>query len=219
MLTLFGNLESGNVHKVAMLLSRLQLSYSRVDVAQTRGEPRQAEFLSLNPIGKVPALRFPDGDILTESGAILYFLAQGTPLWPTERRSQSEVLRWMFFEQYSHEPALAVLRYLRRFTNDPGRHDQRIAELVPKGEHALAVLEGQLQTAPFIAGASETIADLALYPYTAWADEAGLSLGNRPGIRRWLRLVESQPGFLPLMKDGAATSMSFADYCKRSALP
>ena len=65
----------------------------------------------------------------------------------------------------------------------------------------------------------ETIADLALYPYTAWADEAGLSLGNRPGIRRWLRLVESQPGFLPLMKDGAATSMSFADYCKRSALP
>src|SRR5262249_45573078 len=97
MLTLFGNLDSGNVHKVQMILYRLGLPFRRVDVRQDLGQPRDARFLAINPMGKVPALRFSDGDMLSDSGAILYYLSFGTPLWPNARRDQAEVLRWMFF--------------------------------------------------------------------------------------------------------------------------
>ena len=99
MITVFGNLESGNVHKVQMLLHRLAIKFRRVDVAQPRGEPRRPEYLKINPIGKVPAVIFEDGDVLTESGAILYYFAQGTKLWPGDRRAQAEVLRWMFLQK------------------------------------------------------------------------------------------------------------------------
>jgi glutathione S-transferase len=119
MITIFGTLESGNVHKVQMLLHRLEIVFRRVDVAQPRGEPRRAEYLKINPIGKVPSVMLEDGDVLTESGAILYYFAQGSRLWPGDRRAQAEVLRWMFFEQYSHEPALAVMRYLVHFADGP----------------------------------------------------------------------------------------------------
>ena len=168
MMTLFGNLESGNVHKVQMLLHRLEIPFRRVDVSQPKGEPRRAEYLKINPIGKVPSLMLEDGDIITESGAILFYLAQGSKLWPGDRRAQTEVLRWMFFEQYSHEPALAVMRYL--------------------------------------------IADFALYPYTAWAHEAGVELQDYPALRRWLLQIESEPRFLPLLQDGAAEAISFAEF-------
>src|ERR671910_1815602 len=115
MLTLFGNLESGNVHKVQMLLHRLAIGYRRVDVAQPRGEPRREAYLKINPMGKVPAVTLEDGDVLTESGAILYYFGQGSKLWPGDRRAQAEVLRWMFFEQYSHETALAGMRDFLHF--------------------------------------------------------------------------------------------------------
>src|SRR5215472_14649387 len=96
MLTLFGNVESGNVHKVQMILSRLGLPFRRVDVRQDRGQPRDARFLAINPMGKVPAVQLSDGDILSDSGAILFYFSSGTPLWPDVRRDQAEVLRWMF---------------------------------------------------------------------------------------------------------------------------
>jgi glutathione S-transferase len=111
LLTLFGSLDSGNVHKAQMILRRAGQSYRRVDVAQTRGEPRDRNFLAVNPMGKVPAvLREEDGRVMTESGAILYYFSQGTSLWPGSLDDRTEVLRWMFFEQYSHEPTLAVMR-------------------------------------------------------------------------------------------------------------
>src|ERR1700751_278604 len=116
MLTLFGNLDSGNVHKVQMILGARRLPFRRFDVPQDRNEPRHPAFLKINPMGKVPALILENGDILTESGAMLFYFARSTPLWPNDLRRQTEVLRWMFFEQYSHEPALAVLRYLKLFS-------------------------------------------------------------------------------------------------------
>ncbi|HKQ94895.1 MAG TPA: glutathione S-transferase family protein [Aestuariivirgaceae bacterium] len=212
MLTLFGNLESGNVHKVAMLLHRLDVPYRRVDVAQPRGEPRHDAFLKLNPIGKVPAVLLDDGDVLTESGAILYYFAEGTPLWPKERRVRAEVLRWMFFEQYSHEPALAVMRYLRLFADGPEKYRERLEELRPKALHALSVLDRQLDLWKFVVAAEPTIADYALYPYTAWSTEAGVALDDFPNILRWLRQLEEEPRFLPLLKDGAAEVVTFAGY-------
>ncbi|MBO0741202.1 MAG: glutathione S-transferase family protein [Hyphomicrobiaceae bacterium] len=212
MLTLFGNLESGNVHKVQMILSRLGLPFRRVDVRQDRRQPRDARFLTINPMGKVPALRLHDGDILSDSGAILFYFALGTPLWPDARRNQAEVLRWMFFEQYSHEPALAVLRYLKRFTPDPDAHHCRIAELVSKSTFALGVLEKHLTEADWIAGPAPTIADYALYPYTHWMDEVGFSHADWPAIGRWLRRMQKLPRFLPLYTDAATEVIAFADY-------
>ena len=122
MLTLLGNLESGNVHKIQMMLAYLNLRFARVDVAQTRDEPRRPEFLALNPMGKVPVVVLDGGDVLAESGAVLYWFGRDTPLWPRDSLAQTEVLRWMFFEQYSHEPYIAVARniitYLKhRITN------------------------------------------------------------------------------------------------------
>lgn len=211
-MTLFGNLESGNVHKVQMLLHRLDIPFRRVDVSQPKGEPTRAEYLKINPIGKVPSLMLEDGDIITESGAILYYLAQGSKLWPGDRRAQAEVLRWMFFEQYSHEPALAVMRYLILFAEGPQRNTERLEELKPRAERALGAMEHQLKMWKFIAAETITIADYALYPYTAWAHEAGVDLENYATIRRWLLQIESESRFLPLMQDGAAETIGFAEH-------
>lgn len=212
MITLFGNLESGNVHKVQMILSRTYVPFRRVDVAQTRGEPRRPEFLKLNPIGKVPTLLLENGDILSESGAILYYFARDTELWPRDTRSQTEVLRWMFFEQYSHEPSLAVIRYLRSYVEEPERYADRIKELEPKARHALDVMEQRLQANAWIAAVHCTIADYALYPYTRVADEAGFELDYFPAVRAWQERVESQPGFLPMRADGALETLTFTEY-------
>jgi glutathione S-transferase len=212
MLTLFGNIDSGNVHKVQLILSRRGLPFQRVDVRQDQGQPRDARFLAINPMGKVPAVRLADGDILTDSGAILFYFSSGTPLWPEVRREQAEVLRWMFFEQYSHEPALAVLRFLMRYTRDPDVHKHRIAELVSKSTFALGVLEQRLAEADWITGPALTIADYALYPYTRWIDEVGFLHSDWPAIGRWLNRIEKLPRFLPLYTDAAMQVISFADY-------
>jgi hypothetical protein len=142
--TLFGNLESGNVHKVQLILAYRGIPFRRVDVHQTKGQPRDPRFLAINPMGKVPAVLLADGDMISDSGALLFHFAQGTPLWPAATRWQTEVLRWMFFEQYSHEPALAVLRYHLRYTPDPDQHDRRVAELV----RARFALDVPISTSP-----------------------------------------------------------------------
>jgi len=212
LLTLFGNLDSGNVHKVQMILARIGVPYRRVDVAQTKNEPREEKFLAINPMGKVPAVLGEEGRVMTESGAILYYFSQGTPLWPGDADASTEVLRWMFFEQYSHEPSLAVMRYLRHFTDDPGLHRERVAELEPKGRHALSVMASRLKNNEWLAADVCTIADYALYPYTRDADSAGFHIGEFPGIAPWLARVEAQPEFIPLGSEGAVETLSFAEY-------
>jgi glutathione S-transferase len=216
MLTLFGNLESGNVHKVQLILRRIGLRYIRVEVSQVRGEPRRAEFLGINPMGKIPAVRFDDGDVLSESGAILYWFGRNTPLWPGDERARAEVLRWMFFEQYTHEPALAVLRYMRRFVGNPEVQASRIEELESKAHRALEAMHVRLERNPWIAGTTCTLADMALYPYTKWANEAAIDLDPYPAIQRWLLDVENEPSFLPLRADGAISTLSFEDYFELS---
>ena len=212
MLTLFGNLDSGNVHKVQMILARIGEPYRRVDVAQTRNEPRDEHFLAINPMGKVPAVLRQDGRVMSESGAILYYFSQGTPLWPTGADTQTAVLRWMFFEQYSHEPSLAVMRYLRHFVDSPDLHTERVAELAPKGHHALSVMESRLGNNEWLAADACTIADYALYPYTRSADSAGFRIDEFPGIAQWLNRMEAQAEFIPLGSDGAVETLCFADY-------
>jgi glutathione S-transferase len=187
-------------------------AYRRVDVAQTRGEPREEKFLAINPMGKIPAVLRQDGRLISESGAILYYFSQGTPLWPAGIDARAEVLRWMFFEQYSHEPSLAVMRYLRHFVDDPGTHAHRVAELEPKARHALAVMELRLSDHDWLVAGACTIADYALYPYTRAADSVGFQIEAFPGIERWLARIEAQPEFVPLGSDGAMETLSFAEY-------
>ncbi len=207
MTILFGNLESGNVHKVQLLLRRVGEAYQRVEVGQARGEARRREFLELNPMGKVPTVRLENGDVLSESGAILYFYGRSTQLWPAAARAQAEVLRWMFFEQYSHEPALAVARYRRQV------HQERIsADCLSECHRVLAIMDEQLRRSDWLCGESCTIADYSLYPYTKWAPEAGVGLEAFAAVRRWLGQVEEQPRFLPLRTEGAVKVLSFAEY-------
>ena len=204
MLTLYGNLESGNVYKVRLLLARLCIEHIRVEVNQVDGDPKTPEFRAINPIGKVPALRFDDGRVLSESGAILYYLAQDTPIWPDGPWHRAEVLRWMFFEQYSHEPAIAVNRYILNYMADASGQAARVAENAEKGAHALGVMESRLGAQDWLAAGRHTIADIALYAYTHTANEAGFDLVAYPAIGRWLARIAAQPGHIGQMEENSA---------------
>ena len=208
MLTLYGNLESGNVYKVRLLMAQLDIAHRRIDVAQVRGEPASREFRAINRIGKVPAIRFEDGRVLSESGAILYMLARGTAFFPDDSWPAAQVLRWMFFEQYSHEPYIAVNRYILRYAPEDER--ARLIDRVPankaRGEHALAVMEHHLSDTEWFAAGRHTIADIALYAYTNVAEEGGFDLVPYPAVRRWLNLVRSQPRHIGQMEETSATA-------------
>jgi glutathione S-transferase len=197
MLTLYDYLPSGNGYKVRLLLSQLEMPFRLVEKDIQRGETRTPEFLALNPNGRIPVLELDDGRRLAESGAILFHLAEGTPFLPEDRFARAEVLQWMFFEQYSHEPYIAVARaWLHVFTKpiDP----VRLAEKHDGGRQALGVMERHLTGRPFFVGERYTIADIALYAYTHVASEGGFDLTPYPAVRAWLARVASQPRHVPI---------------------
>jgi glutathione S-transferase len=204
MLTLYGNLESGNVYKVRLLLAQLDIPHRRVEVNQVRGEPKSPAFLALNPIGKVPAVQLEDGRVLSESGAILFYLAQGTAFWPATAWEQAQVLRWIFFEQYNHEPYIAVNRYLLRFSKDPGGAAARIAANAEKGKQALEVMERHLRDHDWFGIGQYSPADIALYAYTHVAHEGGFDLAGYPAVLGWLARARARPGHIGLMQETSA---------------
>jgi glutathione S-transferase len=199
MLTLYGDLDSGNVYKVRLLLAQLGVPYRRVDTTQNRDETRTAEFRAINPIGKIPTVVFDDGRTLSESGAILFYLAQKTALFPGDAWDQASVLRWMFFEQYSHEPYIAVNRHWMLHLPPAERAElaPRIIDNRARGEHALAVMEQQLSGNDWLSAGRYTIADIALYAYTHTAPDGGFDLGPYRVIRNWLERVRAQPHHIP----------------------
>ena len=206
MLTLYGNLSSGNVYKARLLLAQVGIRHRRVDVAQTRGEPMSDAFRAINPIGKVPAVRLDDGSLLSESGAILFYFAQGTELWPNDTWQQTQALRWMFFEQYSHEPVIAVNRYLLHYAGEAIRHRDRIAENHGKGQVVLQAMEQHLTHHDWFAPKAYSIADIALYAYSHIADEGGFDLAAYPAIRAWLARVAEQSGHITMYQETSATA-------------
>jgi glutathione S-transferase len=203
MLTLYGDLDSGNVYKVRLLLAQLGIAHRRVDTTQNRGETATAEFHAINPIGKIPTIVFDDGRMLSESGAILYFLARDTALFPTDAWDQADVLRWMFFEQYSHEPYIAVNRHWKLHLSlaEQAQLADRMAQNHTRGAQALAVMEQRLANSAWLAAARYTIADIGLYAYTHTANDGGFELAAYPGIRAWLDRVRAQPGHIPQMQE------------------
>jgi glutathione S-transferase len=206
MLTLYGDLDSGNVYKVRLLLARLGIPHRRVDTTQIRGEPATAAFRAINPFGKIPAIVFDDGRRLSESGAILFYFAQGTPLFPVDAWDQANVLRWMFFEQYSHEPYIAVNRHLILHLSaaEQAQQAERIAANHRRGEQALTAMEAHLSGEEWLDAGRCTIADIALYAYTHSAGDGGFDLSAYPAIVRWLGCVRSQPGHIAQFDEDSA---------------
>lgn len=199
MLTLYDYLDSGNGYKCRLILALLNIPYTRVELDLDRGETRRPDFLAKNPNGRIPALELDDGTVLAESNAILCYLANGTPYWPDERLLKAQVLQWLFFEQYSHEPYVAAPRWILRHL---GRTHPRMAEMperLEKGRAALAVMDQHLAKTDFFAGNRYTIADIALYAYTHRADEADHDLTPYPALRAWLARVAAQPGHVKML--------------------
>lgn len=198
MLTLYGMTGSGNCHKPALLMRQLGIGYEWREIDLLGGETRTPPFLAMNPNGKVPLLRFDDGRELAESNAILCYLAEGSALFPDDRWTRAKILQWLFFEQYSHEPYIATVRFWIRFLNKAEAWRERISEAMPRGYAALGVMEQQLRTSPFLVGDAYSIADIALFAYTAVAHEGGYSLEAYPQIQAWLARVREQPGFFEM---------------------
>lgn len=197
MLRLYDFLESGNGYKVRLLLNQLAIPYERIELDILQGETRTPEYLRINPNGRIPVLVLEDGNTLAESNAILFYLAEGTEFLPTDRLSRARVLQWMFFEQYSHEPYIAVLRFWA-FSGVSAQHAAEIPDKRRRGEAALAVMDEHLKRRDFLVDDSYSIADIALYAYTHVADEGGFDLGRTPAVQRWIDRVSARPGHIPI---------------------
>ena len=197
MLKLYDFWESGNCYKVRLLLSLLGRDFECIPVDILKGETRTEDFLARSRIHRVPVLEFEDGRVLAESNAILFHLAEGSPYLPDDAWGRAQVLQWMGFEQYSHEPNIATVR----FWHISGQLEANAA-LVPgkveAGYDALAVMEAELEERPWFAGGQFTIADIALYAYTHVAGEGGFELDRFMALRAWLDRVRAQPGYVPL---------------------
>ena len=195
---LYDSQSSGNAYKVRLLLALLGRAYERVEMDTDAGATRTPAFLELNPNGRIPLLVCDDGRRLPESNAILYYLATDTRYLPADPWPRAQALQWMFFEQYSHEPYIAVSRYiLTHLPADSPRRDE-LSRLAPRGHAALAVMEGRLEAVPFFAGDHFSVADIALYAYTHVAHEGGFDLAPYPRVRAWIERCAAQPGHVPI---------------------
>ena len=196
---------SGNCYKIRLTAALLGLPLAVKQYDIMRGETRTAEFLAtVNPNGRIPVLQIGTGDaarFLPESNAACWYLAEGSALVPADRFERADVLRWMFFEQYSHEPNVATLRFWLRFVGEAALSDQQRAQIMPKriaGAEALRVMDQHLAERDWLVGEGPTLADIALHAYTHKAEEAGFGLADYPAIGRWLARVAARPGFVTM---------------------
>ena len=198
MLRVYGDSQSGNCYKIKLLLNILSIEHEWIHVDILAGETHTAEFKKMNPNSRIPVLVLANGSILTESNAILNFLAEGSEFLPQNPYLRAQVLQWQFFEQYSHEPFIATARYINKYLGLP---EDRRAEYEAKqegGHRALSVMEQQLSQSDFLVGSSLTIADISLYAYTHVAHEGGFELDGYVAIRRWIERIEQRDDYLAM---------------------
>ena len=199
MLTLYDFMGSGNGYKVRLLLAQLGVPYRLVECDILKGETHTPAFLAKNPNGRIPTLQIDETTHLAESGAILWYLAEGTAFAPADQLARAQTLQWMFFEQYSHEPYIAVVRFWRHFlTKLSPLQELDLPERLKKGYAALDVMEQHLASRPFFVGGHHGLADIALYGYTHVAHEGDFDLGRYPHIKAWLARVASQPSHVSI---------------------
>ncbi|OGT59235.1 MAG: glutathione S-transferase [Gammaproteobacteria bacterium RIFCSPHIGHO2_12_FULL_63_22] len=195
--TVYGMKASGNCFKVQLVLEQTGRPYRWVEVNSAAGETRTPGYLAKNPNGKVPLLELADGRVLAESNAILCFLAEGSPLLPSDPWQRAQALQWMFFEQYSHEPYIAVARFIMGWLPEDSARRAELPRLRERGYQALDVMERHLAGQPFFVDTGYSVADIALYAYTHEAHRGGFDLASYPAVRGWLTRVEATPGFVP----------------------
>ena len=193
MYKVYGMAMSGNCHKVRLILEQLGIPYEWHEVDILAGATRTPAFLAMNPNGKVPVLELDPGRFLAESNAILYFLADGTPFWPAGKLERAQVLQWMFFEQYSHEPYIAVARFIGKFLPTDHPRQAELPKLLERGYQALEVMERHLGARAFFVGDRYSLADIALYAYTHVAADGGFALERFPAVRAWIERVAAEP--------------------------
>jgi glutathione S-transferase len=199
---LHGSSVSGNCWKPAFMLAQRGLPFRWVEVDIFDKQTRTPAFLALNPNGRVPLLQLPDGRLLAESNAMLMHLGEGTPWIPADAYARAKMFEWMCFEQYSHEPYIASVRFWRFLEARGADMRAKIEERTPGGEAALEVMEQQLARAPFFVGDAPSLADVALYAYTHVAHEGGFELARFPAVQAWLARFAALPGFVAMPHHG-----------------
>jgi len=191
----YGDMLSGNCYKIKLLMQFLNIPHDWVHVDILAGETRTATFLAKNANGKIPVLEIEGTHYLCESNAILNFLAEGTAFMPSDPFARAQVLQWQFFEQYSHEPYIAVARYINKYLGLPENRKEEYFAKHKGGYRALDVIEQHLAKQLFLVGETTSIADISLYAYTHVAHEGGFSLEAYPNIQRWLKSIEQVPNY------------------------
>jgi len=203
---------SGNGYKVRLLLSQLGIDYEYIEKNILKQETRTPEFLAINPNGRIPVLELEPGLYLSESNAILIYLSEGTPYLPQDKLERAYVMQWLFFEQYSHEPYIATVRFLLHYKSQTSAQAEQYREIIEQkrapGYAALTILENHLAKHPFLVGDRYSIADIALYAYTHVADEGGFELDRFPAILDWIARVQAQPGYMKITQTHRETSIS-----------
>lgn len=193
---IYGDIQSGNCYKIKLLASLLGIEHEWIHIDILNGESHTAEFLEKNPNAKIPVLELEDGRCISESNAILNYLASGTDFLSNDAYEYSKIQQWQFFEQYSHEPFIAVARFIAKYLGLP---DDRRADYESKqegGHKALSIMERQLQQTPYLTGDNLSTADISLYGYTHVAEEGGFDLNRYPAIQQWLARIQSQPQYV-----------------------
>ena len=198
MIAVHGYTPSGNCWKVGTVLKLLDIPFAWVEVDSNAGGARTPEFLALNPNAKIPIVVLDDGAVLTESDAILLHFAEGTTLPPPPGLARTRVHEWLFFEQYSHEPTIAVARNLLTYRREAHLFPERMAALAEAGNKALAIMERRLGTHDWLVDGGMTVADIALFAYTHVADEGGFDLAWYPGITRWIGRMVAAESIVPI---------------------
>jgi glutathione S-transferase len=195
---LYNSMVSGNCYKVRLLLAHLGIEYERHELDVVDRSNRWEVLGGLNPDLRVPTLVLDDGRPLAESNAIIWYLADGTPWIPEDAFERAQVLQWQFFEQYDHEPTIAVARFMLSVSGEPERYAAELPTKQAGGYRALDAMERHLQGRAYLVGDSPTLADISLYGYTHVADEAGLDLSGYPAIRAWLDKIAALPGHVTI---------------------
>ena len=198
MITVHGYTASGNSWKIATILRVLAIPYAWAKVDSNAGGTRTPEFLALNPNGQIPIVVLDGGEVIAESGAILLHFAEATTLLPAPGLLRTRVHEWLFFEQYSHEPNVAVARNLLHFRREAHLYPERMAMLTERGHRALAVMERRLATHDWLVDCGQSVADIALFAYTHVADQGGFDLARYPGIGRWIARMLATDGVLAI---------------------
>ncbi|BCG93401.1 glutathione S-transferase family protein [Mesorhizobium sp. 131-2-1] len=196
---LYSMIDSGNCYKPRLLMAKLGIAFTNVEVSSHTGDTRKADFVAKNPNAMVPLLELDDGRRIAESNAILLYLAEGTRFLPADRYARALAYQWLFFEQYSHEPYIAVRKALLTFPERArDATPERLALTLERGHKALGVMNRHLEANAFFAGDGYSVADIALYAYTHTAEKGGFQLDAYPAVADWLKRVEADPGHVPL---------------------